>query len=80
MRFGSIRPQSCRGLHRSFGQRQPGGSVLRPPYSINGFVRIGEQAVSVEERGITLDRFIQKFNGLPQVWVTRRAEVCREEK
>src|SRR5437016_14239135 len=32
MRFGSIRSQPCRGLHRSFSQREPGGSVIRPPY------------------------------------------------
>ena len=49
MRFGSIRPQPCRGLQRSFSQRQPGGSVIRPRYCIKVFVRIGELAVSVEK-------------------------------
>src|SRR5438552_16159074 len=49
MRFGSIRPQPCRGLHRSFSQAQPGGSVIKPPYCIKPFVRPGELAVSVEK-------------------------------
>ena len=49
MRFGSIRSQPCRGLHRSFSQRKPGGSVIRPRYCIKGFVGIGELAVSVEK-------------------------------
>ncbi len=49
MRFGSIRPQPCRGLHRSFSQRQPGGSVIKPQYCINDFVGIGELAVSIEK-------------------------------
>src|SRR6266478_9654324 len=48
MRFGSIRPQPGRGLHRSFSQGQPGGSVIAP-YSIEIFVRIGELTVSVEK-------------------------------
>jgi hypothetical protein len=43
------------------------------------FVRPGELAVGVEKREIALDRFIQKFNCLPQVWLLRR-ETCREEK
>ena len=49
MRFGSIRSQPCRGLHRSFSQRKPGGSVIIPPYCIKVFVGIGELAVSVEK-------------------------------
>ena len=49
MRFGGIRPQPCRGLHRSFSQRKPGGSVINPRYCIKLFVCPGELAVSVEK-------------------------------
>ena len=80
MRFGRIRAQPCRCLESSFSQGQPGGSVIEPDYCINAFVRPGELAVSVEKSGIAFDRFIQKFNCLPQVWIARHAETCREEK
>ena len=49
MRFGSIRPQPGRGLHRSFSQGKPGRSVIKHEYCIKGFVGSGELAVSVEK-------------------------------